>query len=204
MGMLRAAEQELSQRSEQLNLTTEMLRATEGELERKDEQLTLTMAMLRRAEGDLQVREAESLDLRRELNQAKHRLATGPRRQSFEGNGDKSYGDRSNGDSSYTPCTSSRKKSANKSNGGSSHDVGVAGDSGRGGSSAMCDVDSVSASDGGGHTSRAGTPAGTPVGTPRAGSSSEVSDGGHESVTIGLGNTPSMEWRPSAPLKHRK
>ena len=93
MGMLRAAEQELSQRSEQLNLTTEMLRATEGELERKDEQLTLTMAMLRRAEGDLQVREAESLDLRRELNQAKHRMATGPRRQSFEGNGDRSNGD---------------------------------------------------------------------------------------------------------------
>ena len=52
MAMLRAAEEELSLRSEQLNLTTEMLRATEGELQRKDEQLTLTMAMLRRAEGE--------------------------------------------------------------------------------------------------------------------------------------------------------
>ena len=67
--MLRAAEQELRSRSEQLELTTEMLRTTDRELReelrRKDEQLELTVEMLRKSEHEIAARNSELAEARR-------------------------------------------------------------------------------------------------------------------------------------------
>jgi len=73
--MLHAAEEELTQRSNQLDITNEMLRATEAELVRKEEVLDITQQMLRKAEEEIRAQNDETAELRRELASARESLS---------------------------------------------------------------------------------------------------------------------------------
>jgi len=73
--MLKAAEDELRVKGEQLQLTTEMLRTTDCELKRKEEALSLTKHMLRTAEKQLAQREHEVVRLQHALSHTELALA---------------------------------------------------------------------------------------------------------------------------------